>query len=171
MNASAASSALIEFLSITFTDFKKSLHNYLFSWFFSPLCLKLIVLCHFIGTRNKSFVNSIALLCKVHKKYRNKTAQEKLNAVPFSPPILPQQQASKFANTIFFSEKLPHPQPLIAKSSLDHANAGYEEVYLLREERLDEEAINYLCRIDPGRVKELLGTRRISWQEERDQLQ
>lgn len=31
MNTSAASSALIEFLSITFTDFKKSPHNYLFS--------------------------------------------------------------------------------------------------------------------------------------------
>lgn len=104
-----------------------------------------------MGARNKSFVNSIALLCKVHKKYRNKTAREKPNAVPFSPPILPQQQASKFANTIFFSEKLPHPRPLTAKSSLDHANAGYEEVYLPREERLDEGAINYLCRIDPGR--------------------
>lgn len=50
---------------------------------------------------------------------------------------------------------------MIAKSSLGRANAGYKEVYLLREERLDEGAINYLCRIDPGRVKELLGTRRI----------
>lgn len=31
MNASAVSSALIEFLSIAFTDFKRSPHNYLFS--------------------------------------------------------------------------------------------------------------------------------------------
>jgi len=171
-NASAASSALIEFLSITFTDFKKSLHNYLFLLnFFSPLHLKLIVLCHFIGARNKSFVNSIALLCKGHKKYRNKTAREKPNAVPFSPPILPQQQASKFANTVFFSEKLPHPRPLIAKSSLDRANACYEEVCLQREERLDEGAISYLCRINPGGMKELLGTGRISWQEDRGHLQ
>lgn len=78
-----------------------------------------------------------------------------------SASILPQQQASKFANTTFFSEKLPHPRPLIAKSSLDHANACDEEVYLLQEERLDEGAIHYLHRIDPGGVKELL---KISWQ-------
>ncbi|EOB07068.1 hypothetical protein Anapl_08872 [Anas platyrhynchos] len=71
-----------------------------------------------------------------------------------SPSLLcwQEQQASKFANTTFFSEKLPHPRPLIAKSSLDHANACDEEVYLLQEERLDEGAIHYLHRIDPGGV-------------------
>lgn len=98
------------------------------------------MLCHFIGARNKSFVNSIALLCKVHKKYRNKTAREKPNAAPFSPPGLPQQQASKFANTIFFSGKLPHPWPLIAKSSLDHANAGCEGVIYREKKDLMKES-------------------------------